>query len=105
MKKFLVQTHREILTTACFDKPHSNFPSKVNPRTHASFVEGRIINFDLGPFKEKRQEFLIHHIIAFVKDFQHSLSSLSELGLVRNKVTCPSLIVWVFGMFAFISLL
>lgn len=105
MKKFFIQSHRKILTTACFDKPHSNFPPEVNPRAHASFVEGRIINFDLGPLKEKRQKFLVHHIIAFVKDFQHSLSSLSELGLVRNNVTCPSLIVCVLGMFAFISLL
>lgn len=105
MKKFVVQTHREIFTTTCFDKPHSNFPPEVNPGAYASFIEGRIINFDLGPLKEKRQEFLVHHIIAFVKDFQHSLSWLSELGLVRNKVTCPSLIVCVFGMFALISLL
>lgn len=105
MKKFVVQTHREIFTTTCFDKPHSNFPPEVNPGAYASFIEGRIIYFDLGPLKEKRQEFLIHHMIAFVKDFQHSLSSLSELGLVRNKVTCPSLIVCVFGRLAFISLL
>lgn len=93
MKKFFVKPHGKIFTTACFDKPHSNFPPEVNPRAHASFIEGRIVNFDLGPLKKKRQELPTHHIIAFVKDFQHSLSSLSELGLVRNRVTCPSLIV------------
>jgi hypothetical protein len=46
-------------------------------------------------------DLLEHHIIYFVKEFQHSFKSFSERGFVKNMVMTQSFIVCEFGILAF----
>ena len=52
-------------------------------------------------FSKRMWDLLEHHIIDFVKEFQHSFKSFSERGFVKNMVMTPSFIVCEFGILAF----